>query len=114
MACDRASTNLRLSNFGTALKRLPSPCKPRALPGRRAVMTHSHLIEHWKRVARQRGGHARLERASVGGDGALIKEKPGSHGTANRVKKGAAMVSTIKGGRPINQFGARTIIVKPQ
>jgi len=44
----------------------------------------------------------------------LIKEKPGSHGTANREKKGAVMVSTIKGYRPINQFGARAIIVKPR
>jgi hypothetical protein len=26
----------------------------------------------------------------------VIKEKPGSHGTANREKKGAVMVSTIK------------------
>jgi DNA primase len=44
----------------------------------------------------------------------LIKEKPGSHGTANREKKGTAMVSTIKGDRPANQFGAGAIIVKPQ
>jgi hypothetical protein len=27
----------------------------------------------------------------------VIKEKPGSHGTANREKKGAVMISTIKG-----------------
>jgi hypothetical protein len=40
---------------------------------------------------------ARLERASDGGNGAMINEKPGSHGTANREKKRAVMVSTIKG-----------------
>ncbi len=60
------------------------------------------------------GVAAGFERAPDGGNGALIKEKPGSHGTANREKKATAMVSTIKGDRPANQFGAGAIIVKPR
>jgi hypothetical protein len=44
---------------------------------------------------------------------AMIKEKPGSHGTANQERIRTAMFSTIKGSPTCKSIGAQATIVKP-